>query len=175
MRRFEISRRRSAYVCVSTVVLAVAGCGAGADEPRTTTTGIAGLPQLVTTDRVQSEQADSPERVFLSWWRAVQFTDVDSAQALVSEIGLQRIGGARGLRSVVIAVGGGLPNVTVIERRSTGRDRISLRVFVVSYDARGHVASRAPTSFSLTRRAGAWRLDDVTYLRRLARQRSAGR
>ena len=169
----HFSRRRLACVLAGVLAIGVGAGGCGDGDAATTTphtsTAAAGPPNLVGIEQVHSEQEGSAERALLSWWRAVQFRDADVAQGLATQQSMQRIGGAAVLRDAVRVVGDRLPNLKLTDRASTGRDRVSLRGFVVYYDARGEEASRSPLSFSMRRVEGTWKVDDLSYIRKVAR------
>jgi len=157
--------------CVLAGVLAIGAAlgGCGDEDGATTTQTTTGPPNLVGIEQVQSEQEGSPERALLSWWRAVQFRDADTAQGLATQQAMQRIGGAAVLRDAVRVVGDRLPNLQLADRASTGGERVSVRGFVVYYDARGEETSRSPLSFSMRRVESTWKVDDVSYIRKVAR------
>jgi hypothetical protein len=164
--------------CSAIVMLAVLACsGCGSKSPSAALP--TAPPNVVSAERVAKEQRGSAQRALLSWWRAVQFRDADSALGLTDARAIRLVGGVRAFRAAVRDVGDSLPGVVISESVRVGRRRSVLRALIEFYDKRGKAGGGAPLSFSMSRNKRGWRLRDVRYLRdqaiaiRKARARAA--
>jgi hypothetical protein len=155
---------RGSWPSAAVVLLALvcSGCGAAAKSPTATVPMLP--PGLVSAERVAGEQPDSAQRALLSWWRAVQFRDVESALRLTDATAIRSIGGVRAFRAAVQEVGDSLPGVVISESVEVSPNRLALRALIVFYDDRGRTAGRSPLSFSMWRTSRGWQLHDLSLL-----------
>ena len=159
-------------VLVALVVFGGAGCGGTNDRsvpvPSAATRAAKSPttpPNFMRAERVAKQTPGSARRALLSWWRAVQFRDVDSAVALTDPTAIRAVGGATAFRAAVRDVGDGLPGLVVSESVKVSETLLALRSYIEFYDKDGKASSRMPLSFSMSRSPRGWRMRDATYLK----------
>jgi hypothetical protein len=118
---------------------------------------------LVQPRDIERYAAGTPERAFMTWWRAAQYDDVPVAyaglsRALRAQFAPKRF--ATELQQAAGGLSGYLPRVA--GRSPSGTDTV-LHVDVLGFD-RGRPSAVVPRAFRLRREANAWRVSDLTYV-----------
>jgi hypothetical protein len=158
-------RRALAGVTVA-VVLIGAGCGGGGDPPPPGTASAA--EYLITPAEISRQPANSPQRALLSWWRSVQYNDLDGyVKALAAPLRSQREQGDAARDDLALASGElirsqpKIDNVQEADGEATIFTRIESRQPV---GATRFTTSSSPQAFTLVREGDEWKLADDFYV-----------
>jgi hypothetical protein len=159
---------RSATLLVATLATAAALVGCGSlDPPR----GRVEQPQLLTERDIERYPENSPGRVVLEWWRALQF---DNA-SLAARYYARRLHVTPQSLERKLAVG---PDVLGLKARFRVVDVIqqgrTATVLVLLTRALRHPNGRtdkvrSPHSFNVVEQGGKWRLSDNRYIDEMVR------
>jgi hypothetical protein len=147
-------------------ILAMAGCGGGANPPPPGTASAA--EYLVTPAQLQRLPADSPQAALMRWWRSIQYNDFGGyADALSAPLRRQREQGDSGRSNLALASGELIrsqPKVTGSQEsggKATVYTRIESRQPV---GASRFTTSSTPQAFTLVREGGEWKIADDFFV-----------
>lgn len=169
--RFLTARRYLIAAAACSATIASSGCGDDTDSTAPTRSDTANTtgaqvqpPNLVSAARVRDAKS-GPQRGLLNWWRAVQFSDTETALRLTSASAIGSFdGGMAAFREAVRDVGASLPGIALNEAVAVNSRRTAVRAFIEFYDERGRATARTPRTFLMTRSGKGWRLGDASYL-----------
>jgi hypothetical protein len=159
---------------LAVVVAALAGgCGGSSHASvASVATPVGGPPpNIVGARQISAFPPGSPARSLLEIWQAVQFSDVEGARASVAPEALARISPAR-FSETVQAIGDNLPGLRVIDTKQLGA-HASVRVYLLFYARDGSISATLPMAFAFHRTGGGYKLSDLSYFTRRAREISA--
>jgi hypothetical protein len=149
-------------------VLLVAGC-AGDDSQATTTASIAEVEQapplgaprleLLTAAEINETRAESPERAFLRYWSALQYSAWNVALAFYEKGLVQTIGPVR----LIEALKGQASYFPTTKPQPSGRDHLGGQV-IVRYGIADPAGQRIVSSITLRRRGSTWRIHYQPFL-----------
>lgn len=134
---------------------------------------ISSAGQSILTTRVATRgplslDMSTPASALMSWFKAVQASDVPAVLRLTTTRAQLRVG-RKALGAAVDVVGGALgpPSIVQVE---AGARRARVRLLVLGYAAGDpQPVSEVPLLVALVRGPGGWQVDDVSYLMRSAR------
>jgi hypothetical protein len=129
----------------------------------------AGVPSELAASLVQPRDVaryapGTPQRAFLTWWRAAQYDDVAEAHAGLASPLQRRYPVAQLVTELRFAAGGFTGLLPRIAGTTPGaRDQVALQVDLVGF-AKGRPSAIVPQTFHLRREAAGWRVSDVGYM-----------
>jgi hypothetical protein len=160
--RTSLLQGLSACACVAASIVAVA-CGGEDTSTSAELPAGAGAANIVQADDLGRVPEDSPDRALLEWFQAVQFRDVVGVRQLTAPATVSRVTPAA-LDRAVNRIGGSLARPQIVGRRLTSTQAV-LRLLLLSYSpASSRPTATTPSTFSLAKIGGAWRLTDVSVL-----------
>jgi hypothetical protein len=176
---------KHALATVSLIVLALSalpGCGSGGGD--STGSSVPNLPQarnlramVLTSEEVNRFPEDSPARGLYSWWRAIQFRDVQAAKQLYAnnvDVG--------DLEHQVVSLNPPLsasrPSIVDTDETSSAA-KLYVIVQTLPLQPSGQIrgggtrAVEIPVVFRLVKQGGAWKLADNSYIDQRVRAQEA--
>jgi hypothetical protein len=173
--RVTSSSALAIVVAALAVVMAAlaSGCGGSshAGVARAATPVGTPPPNIVSAHQISTFPPGSPARSLLETWQAVQFSDVEGARASVAPEALARISPRR-FSETVQTIGDNIPGLRVIDTKQLG-SQASVRVYLLFYAHGGSISATLPMTFAFRRTAGGYKLSDLSYFTRTAREISA--
>ncbi len=160
-----MTRGLSALVAGVTAIILLAACGDGELPAKR---GLPANSALVSTADVVKYKPHSPQRTFMAWWRAMQYTDGRSYLALLSEPLRERRRDDRGYRAQLPIMARQLlptrPHITRVEiqgDRATLYAQIEFRSLV---GADKYSSTRFPQAFPMVREGREWLIADDLFV-----------
>jgi hypothetical protein len=146
------------------------GCGGSsrASAPTTVTAVGSPPPNVVTARQLAAYPASSAAHALLELWQAIEFSDVEAARGLVAPSTLTALRAA-GFAHLVQAIGDNVPGLKILNSRTIAANTI-VRAYLVFYTPSDNVAATSPMSFVFRRQSGEYKLTDLSYLLRKARE-----
>lgn len=125
-------------------------------------------PWLLVQADLDEEMPGSPTRALLEWWQALQYRDAGAVVRLTANKTVEEVG-AGNLRELARSRGSNFLGLSIVDtRRRTGTasDRVAVRALLLNFDvddngAATDKAGGTPTTFTLIRERGRWRLLDL--------------
>jgi hypothetical protein len=147
------------------VMMLLAACGDG-DRPAQ-----AGLPAnsaLITNADVAKQKPHTPERTFLAWWRAIQYTDGRSYLSLLSEPlrNRRRLDKAHREQLPIAAVQltPARPHIKRVQIRGDSATLYAQIEFRSLVGADKYSSTRRPQAFPMVREGKEWRMADDLFV-----------
>lgn len=146
------------------------GCGGSsrAGTPIAVTAVGSPPPNVVTPRQLAAYPAGSPAHALLELWQAIEFSDVEAARNLVAPSALTVLGAGK-FTHMVQTIGDNVPGLKILNSRTIVANT-TVRTYLVFYTPSGRVAATSPMSFVFRRKNGAYKLSDLSYFLRKARE-----
>jgi hypothetical protein len=147
-------QRTSAVILVAVAVTAVgAGCSGNGTDGVSSESVIAEPEQLISSADLAKTPAGSPERAFLNYWSALQYSGWSAALASFEPA----LATAIGVPQLVEALKSGAPYFRSVKPTLRGRVRVGEQV-IIRYRIKNPAGSVAPSSISWRKTPGGWRI-----------------
>lgn len=158
-------RRLVVLALAGGALLALGACGDGESAPKR---GLPASTILVTQSDIVKYEPHSPQRAFMSWWRAMQYTDSRGYLAMLAEPirKARREDRSYRVQLPIIAryVESAFPHfksVVISDNRATVYVEIEFRRLV---GADKYASTRVPQAFAMVRESRTWRIADDLFV-----------
>ena len=123
---------------------------------------------MVSPRQLAAYPSGSAAHALLELWQAIEFSDVEAARGLVAPSTLTALGGAE-FAHLVEAIGDNVPGLRILNSQEITGNTV-VRAYLVFYKPNGAVAATSPMSFVFRRKGGKYKLGDLSYFLRKARE-----